>query len=121
MSSKKALIVDDSTVTRLMIRKIITDNGGSWDIHEASSADQAVSLLPNLPSLDVVTLDQNMPGEISGLDLAASLQEKYPAAKIALITANIQNAIKDKASALGIQFIEKPISPEKLQTLFAGI
>lgn len=45
MSQKKALIVDDSTVTRLMIRKIILDKYPDWEILEASSADDAKSLL----------------------------------------------------------------------------
>lgn len=114
MSQKKALIVDDSTVTRLMIRKIILDKYPDWEILEASSADDAKSLLKDHRDFDFFTLDQNMPGNLSGLDLAEDLKNNYKVAKIVLITANIQDAIKNRAKSIGIDFVEKPVTSEKI-------
>ncbi|PJZ47071.1 response regulator [Leptospira brenneri] len=114
MSQKKALIVDDSTVTRLMIRKIILDKFPNWEILEANSADNAKSVLVDHPNIDFFSLDQNMPGDISGLDLAEELRNKYKKTKIVLVTANIQDAIKNRALSIGIDFVEKPVSPEKI-------
>lgn len=114
MSQKKALIVDDSTVTRLMIRKIISEKRPNWEILEAESADQAKSILPEHPDIDLFSLDQNMPGSLSGLDLAQSLKTEYPNSKIVIITANIQDAIKNRAKDLGITFIEKPVTADKI-------
>ncbi|PJZ84436.1 response regulator transcription factor [Leptospira harrisiae] len=114
MSQKKALIVDDSTVTRLMIRKIILDKYPEWEILEASTADDAKGLLSENQDIDFFTLDQNMPGILSGLDLADELKKNYKIAKIILITANIQDAIRNRAKAIGIDFIEKPVTAEKI-------
>ncbi|MGV3664905.1 MAG: response regulator transcription factor [Leptospira bouyouniensis] len=114
MSQKKALIVDDSTVTRLMIRKIISEKYPNWEILEAESADKAKSILPEHPDIDLFSLDQNMPGTLSGLDLVGILKSNYPNSKIMLITANIQDAIKNKAKDLAIVFIEKPVTSEKI-------
>lgn len=114
MSQKKALIVDDSTVTRLMIRKIILEKNPDWDILEASSADDAKTLLKGHLDIDFFTLDQNMPGNLSGLDLAEDLKKNYKNTKVVLITANIQDAIKNRAKTIGIDFVEKPVTPEKI-------
>ncbi|PJZ81509.1 response regulator transcription factor [Leptospira meyeri] len=114
MSQKKALIVDDSTVTRLMIRKIILDKYPEWEILEASSADDANTLLSENQDVDFFTLDQNMPGTLSGLDLAEELKKNYKDTKIILITANIQDAIRNRAKTIGIEFVEKPVTAEKI-------
>lgn len=114
MSQKKALIVDDSTVTRLMIRKIILDKYPDWEILEADSADAAKIMLNDHQNIDFFSLDQNMPGELSGLDLAEQIRKNYGNTKIVLITANIQDAIKNRAKSIGIDFVEKPVSPEKI-------
>ncbi|TGK50159.1 response regulator [Leptospira kanakyensis] len=114
MSQKKALIVDDSTVTRLMIRKIILDKFPNCEILEADSADAAKTLVADHKNIDFFSLDQNMPGNLSGLDLAEELRKSYQNTKIILVTANIQDAIKNRAKSIGIDFVEKPVSPEKI-------
>ncbi|GBF51502.1 response regulator receiver domain protein [Leptospira ryugenii] len=114
MSAKKALIVDDSTVTRLMIKKIIGELPLDCEFTESDSADKAKDILNGISQLDFATIDQNMPGTLTGLELASIVKQKFPDAKVALITANIQDAIRNQAAAINIDFIEKPISPEKL-------
>ncbi|TGL39126.1 response regulator transcription factor [Leptospira perdikensis] len=114
MSQKKALIVDDSTVTRLMIRKIILDNFPDWEILEASTADDAKTVVTEHRNIDFFSLDQNMPGTLSGLDLAEELRKSYKNTKMVLITANIQDAIKNRAKSIGIDFVEKPVTAEKI-------
>jgi two-component system chemotaxis response regulator CheY len=114
MSSKKRLVVDDSTVTRLMIKKIISETKLDCEFIEADSADKAKTILEGIADLHFATLDQNMPGTLTGLDLAEHMIAKFPSTKTILITANIKDSIRNRASSLGIGFIEKPISPEKL-------
>lgn len=121
MSQKKALVVDDSIVTRMMISKIIRETNPNTEIFEAQSADMAKTMIETLPNLDLITLDQNMPGEISGLDLAADLVQKYEKTRIFLVTANIQDAIRNKANLLGIGFIEKPVTSEKLNPILSKL
>lgn len=112
---KKALVIDDSTVTRLMIRKIISESGGEWDIHEADTADKALPMLLTIPHIDLITVDQNMPGTLSGLDFIEKARIQVPNLKIVLITANIQAQIKNRAIENEVPLIEKPITVEKLK------
>ena len=55
------LIVDDSRMSRMLIRAIITDTRPNWRNIEASTGDESIKLaeehLPNFVSMDV-----NMPG-----------------------------------------------------------
>ncbi|MCW7488195.1 response regulator [Leptospira meyeri] len=97
-----------------MIRKIILDKYPEWEILEASSADDANTLLSENQDVDFFTLDQNMPGTLSGLDLAEELKKNYKDTKIILITANIQDAIRNRAKTIGIEFVEKPVTAEKI-------
>jgi len=121
MSSKKVLIVDDSTVTRLMIKKIITESKPEFQFIEFDTADKASTYLETAEHVDLITLDQNMPGALSGLDLAEQIRNKLPLTKIILITANVQDAIRERAAKIKIDFIDKPISPEKLLPLLGGL
>ena len=57
----------------------------------------------------VAVLDMNMPG-MSGLELAERIRATQPDMKLALLTANVQEAIQRRAAALGVRFFRKPIS-----------
>lgn len=102
------LIVDDSRMSRMLIRAIITDMRPTWRIIEASTGDESVKLaeahLPNFVSMDV-----NMPG-ISGLEAAGRIRIRHPEMRIVLCTANIQESTREAASKVGIHFVPKPIT-----------
>ncbi|ALG68126.1 response regulator transcription factor [Beggiatoa leptomitoformis] len=112
MTSQTILVVDDSRVSRMLIRAIINQANPQAEIIEASNGDEALSKTESHP-VDIATLDLNMPG-MDGLLLASKLLEKYPQAKIGLLTANIQEMVRQKAHLMGIQFISKPITEEKI-------
>jgi CheY-like chemotaxis protein len=104
-----------------MIKKIITEAKIECDFIEFDTADKANLYLETAGNIDFATIDQNMPGVLSGLDLAETILNKLPKTKIALVTANVQDTIRERAANLGIDFIDKPISPEKLLPLFGRI
>ncbi|OUD13969.1 response regulator transcription factor [Thioflexithrix psekupsensis] len=118
MSSNTILIVDDSRVSRMLIRAIITQADPHAEIIEASTGEEALAKVDNL-NITIATLDLNMPG-IDGLALASKLLLKFPRAKIGLLTANIQEMVRQKAEALGISFISKPITEEKILNFIYG-
>ncbi|MBL4827676.1 MAG: response regulator transcription factor [Spongiibacteraceae bacterium] len=109
---KQVLIVDDSMVSRMMVFAIIKDAHPDWDISQAADADEAINM-ENLADCDYVTLDMNMPGK-TGLEIAPALISAAPHAKIALLTANIQDYVKMESQRLGIELIAKPITEEKI-------
>ncbi len=102
------LIVDDSRMSRMLIRAIVVDSRPHWRIIEATTGDEAVALAnEHLP--DFVSMDVNMPG-ISGLEAAGRIRIRHPDTRIALCTANIQESTRDAAQKVGLYFVPKPIT-----------
>ena len=113
MAEKTILIVDDSLISRMFMRKAVQGNYPDWSVLEANNAQDALTTIEG-KSIDIALLDLNMPGGINGLALARSLKDLFTSCSIALVTANIQSAVREKADALGIEFIAKPITEEKI-------
>ncbi len=109
---KIILIVDDSRLSRMMISAIIKEYDTGWTILEAPSADDAVKQCEQ-HNVRAITLDMNMPGK-SGLEIAPKLKELLPNTNIALLTANVQKSVKAEAESLGLSFISKPVTEEKI-------
>lgn len=111
------LIVDDSRMSRMLIRAIIADSRPNWRMIEAANGDDAIKLADeNLP--DFVSMDVNMPG-ISGLEAAGRIRIRHPDARIALCTANIQESTRDAASRAGLHFVSKPITAQSVASAIA--
>jgi DNA-binding response OmpR family regulator len=65
---------------------------------------------------DFFVLDVRMPG-LSGTDLARLLKQNDPDAKIVLISAFAEPALRDTASNLGAPLLSKPFSADELLRL----
>jgi two-component system, chemotaxis family, chemotaxis protein CheY len=118
----RVLLVDDSALSRMMIRSLLSDKFPDCEIVEAGSGDEALAL-PASPPFDLITIDINMPG-MDSFEAAKLLHEKYPASKMAVITANIQNSIRKKIQSLGIMFIaviEKPVTEERMEKIIGAL
>jgi CheY-like chemotaxis protein len=109
---KKILIVDDSRVSRLLSRQIILSMHADWIIEEAPTGEDAIAKLDTF-SPDLILLDVNMPG-MGGFAAAEKIREKNRSAIITLLTANVQDATRARASAAGVNFAEKPITEERI-------
>ena len=110
--SKTVLIVDDSRMSRMMISTIIKTHYPDWAIIDAANADEALEKVAG-KTIDLMTLDMNMPG-MDGITLGGKLRSQFPDANIALVTANIQEAVKQKAEQAQLAFIAKPITEERI-------
>lgn len=112
-SRKSLLIVDDSRVSRLMIRTMIAARRPDWTLLEASSGDEAMPLLARQVP-DYVTMDINMPGTI-GTDIAEQILRAHPGLRLVLFSANVQGAHQSRAAAMGAGFVPKPVSERSVQ------
>jgi CheY-like chemotaxis protein len=111
------LVVDDSRVSRMLSKQYILHRHADWTIVEAASGEEAIEKLDTVTP-DLILLDLNMPG-MGGLAAVEKLQAKCPSVHITLLTANVQDATRDKAAALGIGFAEKPITEARIDQIIA--
>lgn len=115
---KTVLLVDDSRVARMSLRRSIGALLPDATIVEAGSADEAI-VVAGQHTISVALIDFNMPGR-TGLELAEELRQSYPDLPMALVTANIQDAVADRARALGMTFIPKPPDAAAMQAFLMG-
>jgi DNA-binding NarL/FixJ family response regulator len=108
----KLLIVDDSKLARMAVVKALNSCYPDWQRVEAGSAADALSAMER-DAPDIALVDFNMPTR-DGLHLAADMREHNPRMPIAIISANHQREVIDRATALGATFLPKPLSEESL-------
>ncbi len=109
------LIVDDSKLSRMIIKALILEKHSDWNVVEAANAEQTIALMQSMEEPSLITLDVNMPG-MDGLALAALIRQTWTAAPIVIMTANVQESVSRKCAELKIGFVEKPINADSVAT-----
>ncbi len=115
---KTVLVVDGSHISRLMLRAIIENYHGDWQVMEADEAAEARRIAES-NAIDFIVLDFTMPG-IDDLSVAAMLKHSCPQAKMALLTGHLQEGVRVKAENEGALFIPRPVSEEKILSFIAS-
>jgi CheY-like chemotaxis protein len=117
--TKTVLVVDDSRVSRLMARQFILSKEPGWTVIEAATGEDALDKARGLSPL-LILIDVNMPG-MGGMAAAEQLRATCPGTHISLVTANVQNATRNRAHELGIGFMEKPITEARIHSLLGAL
>ena len=113
MSTEKALmIIDDSKVSRMMIKAIIIDKHPKITIYEAGNGEEALQTAEG-KQIDYFSVDYNMP-IMNGIEFITAMKQKRPNSKFVLLTANIQDATHKKADEIGAKCINKPITEDTI-------
>jgi two-component system chemotaxis response regulator CheY len=104
----KVLLVDDSGLARRSTRRMLEESG--YTVVEAEDGLSALErFLVEKP--DIVLLDLVMKG-MYGLEVLAKLREMDPAARVVVMTADIQTSSREMVKAAGASgFINKPAQP----------
>lgn len=112
------LFVDDDSDFLAMIQDFFVSLGEKlWQIHCATSADQALQMLKTR-KIDLVISDVNMP-MLDGIQFLHILNRRHPDLKKAVITANATEEKRSACLAEGAElFIEKPHTPDGLKSIF---
>lgn len=104
----KVLLVDDSGLARRSTRRVLEEAG--YTVVEAEDGLSALERFA-VEKPDVVLLDLVMRG-MYGLDVLARLRELDPAARVVVVSADVQTSSRDLVQAAGAAgFINKPASP----------
>jgi len=111
----KVLIVDDSKVMRLLVRRTLRQAGfDNVEVHEAENGRLGIDVYKR-EQPDVVLADWNMP-EMGGFELLQHLVEYDPQVKLGFITSEQTPEIKQQARQAGARFfIAKPFTPEEFK------
>jgi CheY-like chemotaxis protein len=108
----RVLFVDDSLAfieTFSELCSVLTDR--TWEIHSATSADQALAVLQRIP-IDLVVLDVVMP-IVDGMQVLAIIKRRHPGVRIAVLTGRGTESNRATCLASGAElFIEKPVSAD---------
>ncbi len=107
------LVIDDSQLARRLVRKVFEGFLPSIDVVEASSGAAGVELARE-KEFDVISTDLNMPG-IDGIETALQIRKFRSNVPIAVVTANVQQAVRQRAEEAGIVFIAKPPSAASVE------
>lgn len=122
-SGKKhqVLFVDDDQAFLEAITALYDILGdGTWEIHRAASADQALVLLKER-NMDLVVLDIGMP-VLDGVQLLQLIHRRYPDIKKAVLTGAAGGGHREACLAGGAElFIQKPVSSEGMKAVFTTL
>ncbi|RQO56344.1 response regulator [Paucibacter sp. KBW04] len=113
----KILVVDDSKVSRAVIIALIMTRLPHATVVEAGDGQAAVETATR-EQPDLAILDINMP-VMSGLEAAEQIQQHSPHTRLALLTANAQDAMRQKAQALNVPLFKKPAKGDVLDQILA--
>ena len=112
----KILVVDDSKTMRMIVKKMLRQNGLK-NIHEAKNGKEGLEKLRNEKGFDAVLSDWSMP-LLNGLDFlkAVRADEKINSIVFIMVSAeslvdNIKAAVKNGANG----YITKPFTKEKIK------
>jgi two-component system cell cycle sensor histidine kinase/response regulator CckA len=106
-SESIVLVVDDEPLVRRFMARALS--GAGYQVLEAPSGTEAVAMLSADPAgIQLVVSDIAMP-EMSGLELAAVVRERWPTILLLLVSGQGQPPVEYRGS-----FLPKPFAPDSL-------
>jgi two-component system, response regulator PdtaR len=114
LENASILVVDDEALIRMDVTYILEDAG--YSVIEASSADEAITMLERFPGIDAVLTDINMPGTMDGLQLSHTIRARWP--MIDLVITSGRFVAKAAHMPAGVHFVPKPYTPYEIVAAF---
>ena len=112
---KRILIVEDSTMMRRVIAKVLRDAGHTI-VGEAGSGDQALALYQELKP-DLVTMDITMRG-MDGITAAREILRRHENASVLILSNLDEDKYRDEVERIGaIGLVNKHKSEELLKLI----
>ena len=121
LARKRILVVDDDVHVLLALRKRL--NKANFDVLTASKGSDALELARGT-TIDAITLDVAMPGDLDGLDVASALRLDPRTAHIPIIfvTGTADADFKESCEAAGGKwFLAKPYDADLLVHLLNSV
>ena len=118
---KRAIVVDDSHATRMILRDMLVDLG--FEVDEADDGDTALDKLRTLGPADLALVDWHMP-KMNGIELVSAVRDDESMDGMKIVMVTTESAMESVVEALdrgADEFVMKPFTKdiirEKLQLL----
>lgn len=111
----KALVVDDSRTTRMIVKKALVQEG--FDVLEAGDGKQALDELLKGERVDLALVDWNMP-VMTGYELICEVRAKpqFDGMSIMMVTTETEASQVQRALDAGAnEYVMKPFTPDVLR------
>jgi two-component system, chemotaxis family, chemotaxis protein CheY len=116
--SRKVLLVDDSSLARRSTRRVLEQ--ADYEVVEAEDGLSALERFA-VDKPDVVLLDLVMKG-MYGLDVLEKLRQIDPAARVIVVSADVQTSSRDMVQAAGASgFINKPAAAGEIVAMIEQV
>jgi two-component system, response regulator PdtaR len=106
------LVVEDEPLIRMDISDQLQDLG--FKVLEAGNASEAIAILAENQSIQVVFTDVDMPGDMDGLRLAAAVRDRWPPIHIIVTSGHRRVSAGDMPH--GSRFFGKPYQADRIAT-----
>lgn len=119
----KVLIVDDSALSRRVLRQALRVSGiPDTDLREAEDGMQALAMLSKQPA-DILFCDLHMP-RLDGRGLLASLKRSGGLGnlEVVVLSSEAHRLGDDERSEYGVsRVVRKPVRPEEIQAIIDAV
>jgi CheY-like chemotaxis protein len=112
-NKKKILIIEDNIETQLIFKIYLRDK---YLLEIADTAEKGLELL-NKDLFDVLLLDINLPGDLSGEDVIKKVKKDYKLEKIPVVVVTAYALKGDREKYLGLgadEYVPKPVTKSTL-------
>jgi two-component system sensor histidine kinase ChiS len=110
----RVLVVDDEPINRQVIMNHLSVQ--NYQVVQAASGPEALSLIEDGLQPDVILLDVMMP-RMTGFEVCRKLREKYPAHSLPVVMLTAKNQVGDLVEGLSAganDYLTKPVSKSEL-------
>jgi CheY-like chemotaxis protein len=104
------LIVDDEPIVRIYASELAEAAG--FVTLTAASAEEALEALAGPEQVRILLTDVAMPGVMDGIDLANTVQERWPAVRIVIASGHVDSQAADGEGE--IAYVRKPFTAAEL-------
>jgi len=106
MSTKKALILEDTAANRMFFERLLTQAG--FEIIAAETGQEAMNKIKDEDFIDLAILDMEIP-DITGLEMTVRLRKLFPDTCIVVATMHDERSLMQSAFHKGCDvFLVKP-------------
>ncbi|ANH02741.1 MULTISPECIES: response regulator [Shinella] len=113
---RTVLVVEDEVLIRLTLVDALQEAG--FDVVDTGSADDAVEIM-NEQTIHLLFTDIQLPGKLTGIDLAQRVAERFPDVGIIVASGRIQPTGTDLPP--GTKFFSKPFRFDQITACFKAM